>query len=80
MAIEWTQLYSVSRARVGRIGDLVVAWGSSQKTAPGFEVSAFGVKLKVNSTTEEDGRRRAIALAQKLLNEAAVALNDGDPA
>jgi hypothetical protein len=70
MAIEWTTNYSVTRARIGRIGDLVVAWGSSQKTAPGYEVSAFGVTLKENSPNEEDGKRRAVALAKRLLADA----------
>ena len=70
MALVWTSQYSVSRARVGRIGDLVVAWGPSQKTNPGYGVSAFGVRLKTNSQDEEEGKQRAITLARKLLNEA----------
>ena len=68
MPLEWTETYSCHTARVGKIGSLSVTWSSK-----GYVVKAFSVSLKESSADVEDGKRRAVALAQKLLAEAAAA-------
>jgi hypothetical protein len=69
MALEWTETHSCHTARVGKIGSLAVTYSSK-----GYAVKAFAVSLKEPSPDVEDGKRRAVALAQRLLAEAAAAL------
>ncbi len=69
MALEWTERFSIHRARVGRVGDLVVAWGEG-----GYAVTVFGATLKDRSADAEDGKRRAVAAARKLLAQASAEL------
>ena len=76
MALKWSCSYSVYTASAGSIGYLVVAYGGKQDVSPGYEVSAFGVKLKDNSPDVPSGKRRAIALAGRLLNKALAELED----
>jgi hypothetical protein len=69
MPLEWTEKYGCYTAFVGKIGSLSVSWSSK-----GYVVKAFGVSLKEPSADVEDGKRRAVALAQRLLAEAAAVL------
>jgi hypothetical protein len=68
MPLKWTEAYGCYTARVGKIGSLAVTWSSK-----GYVVKAFDVSLKEPSADVEDGKRRAVALAQRLLAEAAAA-------
>ena len=69
MPLDWTETYGCHTARVGKIGSLSVTWSSKN-----YAVKAFGVSLKEASADVEDGKRRAVALAQRLLAEAVAAL------
>lgn len=71
MALEWSERFGIHRARVGRVGDLVVAWGTG-----GYVVTAFGASLKNRSADAEDGKRRAVELARKLLAQASAELSE----
>jgi hypothetical protein len=67
----WTERYNCHSAKVGRVGKLDVNWDKS-----GYKVAAFGVTLTTLSPDVEDGKRRAIKLARRLLAEAAAEMQD----
>ncbi len=67
----WTERYNCHSAQVGRIGKLEVTWHKE-----GYKVTAFGVILTTFSSDVEDGKRRAIKLARRLLAEAAAEMQD----